>query len=195
METIGSKISKIRKQKGMSQEELSDLSKINLRTLQRIEKNENHPSGNTLRLICETLQINIEEILNYGKIEDNNYLMFLHLSIISNVIIPLGNIIFPLILWLNKRESIINVDKQGKNILNFQIKKDSTLNSFINEYKLDIFNDNQIDLRISALKIALFRTIDFECERIISSINSSNISIFGEDMSSGTNLAASLLFD
>jgi uncharacterized Tic20 family protein len=47
--------------------------------------------------------------------------MFLHLSIISNVIIPLGNIIFPLILWLNKRESIINLDSQGKNILNFQI--------------------------------------------------------------------------
>jgi transcriptional regulator with XRE-family HTH domain len=63
METIGSKISKIRKQKGMSQEELSDLSKINLRTLQRIEKDENQPSGNTLRLICETLQINIEEII------------------------------------------------------------------------------------------------------------------------------------
>lgn len=131
METIGSKISKIRKQKGMSQEELSDLSKINLRTLQRIEKNENHPSGNTLRLICETLQINIEEILNYGKIEDNNYLMFLHLSIISNIIIPLGNIIFPLILWLNKRESIINVDKQGKNILNFQILFSIVSNLFI----------------------------------------------------------------
>jgi uncharacterized Tic20 family protein len=121
METIGSKISKIRKQKGMSQEELSDLSKINLRTLQRIEKDENQPSGNTLRLICETLQINIEEIINYGKIEDNSYLMFLHLSIISALIIPLGNIVSPLILWLNKRRNIINVDIQGKNILNFQI--------------------------------------------------------------------------
>ena len=121
METIGSKISKIRKQKGMSQEELSDLSKINVRTLQRIEKDENQPSGNTLRLICETLQINIEEIINYGKIEDNSYLMFLHLSIISALIIPLGNIVSPLILWLNKRRNIINVDIQGKNILNFQI--------------------------------------------------------------------------
>ena len=40
METIGTKISKIRKQKGMSQEELADMSKINLRTLQRIEKYE-----------------------------------------------------------------------------------------------------------------------------------------------------------
>ena len=31
METIGSKISRIRKQKGMTQEELSELAKINLR--------------------------------------------------------------------------------------------------------------------------------------------------------------------
>lgn len=121
METIGTKISKIRKQKGMSQEKLADLSKINLRTLQRIEKDENEPRGNTLKQICEVLKINIEELLDYGKIEDKSYLIFLHLSIISNIIIPLGNIILPLILWLNKRDSIIEVNNQGKNILNFQI--------------------------------------------------------------------------
>ncbi|WP_396151622.1 DUF4870 domain-containing protein [Flavobacterium sp.] len=158
METIGSKISKIRKQKGMSQEELSDLSKINLRTLQRIEKDENQPSGNTLRLICETLQINIEEIINYGKIEDNSYLMFLHLSIISNVIIPLGNIIFPLILWLNKRESIINVDKQGKNILNFQILFSivSNLLFFVTAYfKISHTFNTEILLYTSLMLIAL----------------------------------------
>lgn len=121
METIGSKISKIRKQKGMSQEELSELAKINLRTIQRIEKDENEPRGNTLKSICEALKINIEEITSYGKEEDNTYLIFLHLSIISALIIPLGNIVSPLILWLNKRRNIINVDIQGKNILNFQI--------------------------------------------------------------------------
>lgn len=121
METIGSKISKIRKQKGMSQEELSDLSKINLRTLQRIEKDENEPRGNTLKQICEALKINIEELIDYGKTEDRGYLVLLHLSIILNLIIPLGNIILPLILWLNKRDAIIDVNDQGKNILNFQI--------------------------------------------------------------------------
>lgn len=121
METIGNKISKIRKQKGMSQEELSDLSKINLRTLQRIEKDENQPSGNTLKSICDVLQLNVEDLMDYGKSEDNSYLMFLHLSIISNIVIPLGNIILPLILWLNKRDKILNVNHQGKNILNFQI--------------------------------------------------------------------------
>ena len=121
METIGKKISKIRKQKGMSQEELSDLSKINLRTLQRIEKDENEPRGNTLKQICDILNINIEDLVDYGKQEDNKYLIFLHLSIITNIFLPLGNIILPLILWLNKKEKIIDVNNQGKNILNFQI--------------------------------------------------------------------------
>ena len=60
METIGSKISKIRKQKGMSQEELSELAKINLRTIQRIEKDENEPRGNTLKLICEALKLQLK---------------------------------------------------------------------------------------------------------------------------------------
>ena len=106
METIGSKISKIRKQKGMTQEELSDLSKINLRTLQRIEKDENEPRGNTLKQICEALKIPIEELVDYGKIEDSFYLFFLHFSVLSVIIIPLGNIIFPLILWINKKDSI-----------------------------------------------------------------------------------------
>jgi transcriptional regulator with XRE-family HTH domain len=121
METIGSKISKIRKQKGMSQEQLSDLSKINLRTLQRIEKDENEPRGNTLKQICEALKIPIEELVDYGKTEDSLYLFFLHFSVLSVIIIPLGNIIFPLILWINKKDSIYDVNKQGKNILNFQI--------------------------------------------------------------------------
>ena len=71
METIGTKISKIRKQKGMSQEELADMSKINLRTLQRIEKDENEPRGNTLKQLCEVLKINIEDLLDYGKKEEN----------------------------------------------------------------------------------------------------------------------------
>lgn len=131
METIGTKISKIRKQKGMSQEELSDLSKINLRTLQRIEKDENEPRGNTLKSICDVLQINIEELVDYGKTEDNSYLMFMHLSIISNVVIPLGNIVLPLIFWQNKKDKYLNVDAQGKNILNFQIAFSIVNNSIL----------------------------------------------------------------
>ena len=40
------------------------------------------------------------------------------------------------------------------------IKNDPTLNFFINEAKIDIFNNHQVDLRINAIKLALFKLID-----------------------------------
>ena len=70
MNALGIKILEIRKRKGFSQEELSDLAKINLRTLQRIEKGETVPHGNTLKNLCQVLELNIEDILDYGKVED-----------------------------------------------------------------------------------------------------------------------------
>lgn len=121
METIGRKIAEIRKQKGLTQEEVSEQAKINLRTLQRIEKGETDPRGNSLKGICEALNINIEDIVDYGKVEDRNYLMFLHLSVMALAVIPFGNIILPLILWLNKRDKVQLAHKQGTNIINYQI--------------------------------------------------------------------------
>ncbi len=115
----------------MSQEQLADLSKINLRTLQRIEKGDNEPRGNTLKQICEVLNINIEELVDYGKVDDRKYLIFLHLSVMTGIIIPLGNIILPAILWLNKRDRIVDVDVHGKSILNFQILFTILVNVFL----------------------------------------------------------------
>ena len=67
MDFIGRKISEARKTKGITQEELAELSNVNLRTIQRIENNENEPRGKTLNLICEVLQINTQELLrNYA---------------------------------------------------------------------------------------------------------------------------------
>lgn len=121
METIGKRIAEIRKQKGLTQEEVAESAKINLRTLQRIEKDETEPRGNSLKGICEALEINIEDLVDYGKTEDRTYLVYMHLSVMSSVFIPLGNIILPLILWLNKKDRIVSVSAQGKNIINFQI--------------------------------------------------------------------------
>ena len=36
-------------------------------------------------------------------------------------VLPLGNIILPLILWLSNKNKVDLVNEQGKNILNFQI--------------------------------------------------------------------------
>ena len=121
MNSIGDKILEIRKRKGLSQEELSTLSKINLRTLQRIEKGETEPQGNTIKQICNVLEVNIEDILDYGKKEDNNFLILFHLSVLCFLILPLGNIILPTILWLTKRDKIFGLNEAGADLLNFQI--------------------------------------------------------------------------
>ncbi len=64
MNTIGQIIHDSRKSKGLTQEELAELSKVNLRTIQRLENNENEPRGKTLQLICEVLNLEIEEVKN-----------------------------------------------------------------------------------------------------------------------------------
>lgn len=121
METIGAKILEIRKRKGLTQEELADMAGINLRTLQRIEKNETEPRGNTLKMLCSILDVNVEDIIDYGKQEDNRYLSFFNLSVLSFVIIPLGNLIIPGILWFTKRDKITGLNNHGADLLNFQI--------------------------------------------------------------------------
>ncbi len=121
MNEIGVKIKHIRKLKGFSQEELAEAAKVNLRTIQRIENNESEPRGKTLILLCEVLEINTEDILDYGKQIDKSYLVLFHLSVITFLAIPIGNIIIPLILWVNKKDKIIGLKKIGANLLNFQI--------------------------------------------------------------------------
>ncbi|WP_179336142.1 helix-turn-helix domain-containing protein [Winogradskyella costae] len=121
MKEIGKKIKELRKKKGLSQEELAESSKVNLRTIQRIENNESEPRGKTLNLICEVLNINAEDILDYGKQADKSYLIIFHLSVIAFLAIPVGNIILPLILWMNKKDRIIGLKQIGANLLNFQI--------------------------------------------------------------------------
>jgi len=72
MNIIGKKISETRKSKGLTQEELAELSKVNLRTIQRIENNESEPRGKTLILICEVLDIDIEDLINRKKQTEGN---------------------------------------------------------------------------------------------------------------------------
>jgi hypothetical protein len=47
--------------------------------------------------------------------------MIAHLSALSGFVIPFGNILGPLIVWLVKKEEMSFVDDQGKEALNFNI--------------------------------------------------------------------------
>lgn len=51
----------------------------------------------------------------------NSLAMWCHLSTFAGVVVPLGNFIAPLVIWLLKKDEDPLVDDQGKEALNFQI--------------------------------------------------------------------------
>lgn len=53
--------------------------------------------------------------------EDRQMLLVMHLSQLLNLITGFGGLIAPLILWQVKKDEIINMDEQGKQVVNFQL--------------------------------------------------------------------------
>jgi len=66
---LGKKISEIRKQKGLTQEELVEQCNINVRTIQRIEAGEVTPRSYTVKVILEALGVSINEISQEENLE------------------------------------------------------------------------------------------------------------------------------
>jgi hypothetical protein len=60
--------------------------------------------------------------------EERNWAMTCHLASFAGYVLPLGNIIGPLVAWLMKRDEFPLVDDQGKEALNFQISMTIYLN-------------------------------------------------------------------
>lgn len=53
--------------------------------------------------------------------QERTWALMTHLSTFSGYVIPFGNVLGPLIIWLIKREQMPLVDQHGKEALNFQI--------------------------------------------------------------------------
>jgi uncharacterized Tic20 family protein len=53
--------------------------------------------------------------------DEQNWAMGCHLAALSGFVIPFGNIVGPLLVWLIKRADYPQVDRHGKEALNFQI--------------------------------------------------------------------------
>ncbi len=51
---------------------------------------------------------------------DKNIATVLHLSTLTQYIIPFGNYIFPIVIWSSKKESDF-IDDNGKKVMNFQL--------------------------------------------------------------------------
>jgi transcriptional regulator with XRE-family HTH domain len=79
---LGPKIKELRKKEGLTQLDLSEKSGLSLRTIQRIENNENKPSVYSLRKIGEVLdyKFNLKEfniMKNIFEKENRNYLFLI----------------------------------------------------------------------------------------------------------------------
>jgi uncharacterized Tic20 family protein len=53
--------------------------------------------------------------------DERTWAMLCHISTLSGFIIPFGNIIAPLIIWMIKKDEFPLVADQGKEVVNFQI--------------------------------------------------------------------------
>ena len=109
---IGNKLSELRKKKGLTQEELAIRCGVNVRSIQRIEAGTVSPRVATLKLIGAELDYEIP----FDENDDTKFwLLTLHLS--NFLTIP----IFPLIIWALKKDENPEIDRQGKDVINFQI--------------------------------------------------------------------------
>lgn len=106
---LGQKIVSARKQKGLTQEQLAELTNITVRTIQRIENGQTTPRAYTLKTIAAALDTSFEE-LNAGnadkqvtqtlpavsKEEDSkHFLQMLCLSCFSYLVVPFVHFLVP----------------------------------------------------------------------------------------------------
>ncbi|WP_299536822.1 serine hydrolase [Ulvibacterium sp.] len=114
-----------RKLKGYSQEDLSEKTNVAVRTIQRIEKGNTKPHLQTIKLLAAALEIKVEDllVLENPKIENlqKKWLLLLHGTPILGLVLPLCNVLFPLFLWIHKREDNPIYDAHGRRVINFQI--------------------------------------------------------------------------
>src|SRR5918994_1806677 len=109
---LGLKITELRQQKGFTQEKLAEYCEVSTRTVQRIESGEVEPRSFTRNSLSNILEF------DFGKEKTNNeniWLALLHLSSVVCIVF------IPLLLWSWKKDQSYKIDRQGREVLNFQI--------------------------------------------------------------------------
>lgn len=118
-----SKLALYRRKKGMTQENLAELSGVTTRTIQRIEKGSVVPHIQTLKILADCLEIDPELLMDEpeGTANTASITPLFHLLALIGLCLPVLNILLPFLLWLLKREENQEYNQQGKQVLNFQL--------------------------------------------------------------------------
>lgn len=115
---LGLKVAELRQQKKISQELLAEACEVSTRTIQRIESGEVDPRTHTLTMLSTALEFDFGQ---NNTQNENLWLTLLHLS--SIFCIP----VIALLIWSWKKSQSYKIDKQGRQVLNFQITMTLTL--------------------------------------------------------------------
>jgi len=122
MET-GKLIKELRIKKGITQEELADLTELSARTIQRIENGEVDPRAYTLQMIAKALEVEFSIFTENGSNEDEdledinkrNWLALIHLSGLLPLFIP------TIIIWNRKKTEIKEITDHYHSVMRFQL--------------------------------------------------------------------------
>ena len=109
---LGLKITELRQQKGLTQEKLAEYCDVSTRTIQRIESGEVEPRSFTRNSLSNILEVDL------GKEKTENESLWLTVLHLSSVVCIL---FIPLLLWSWKKDQSYKIDRQGREVLNFQI--------------------------------------------------------------------------
>jgi uncharacterized Tic20 family protein/DNA-binding XRE family transcriptional regulator len=109
---LGLKVSELRQQKALTQEQLAERCEVSARTIQRIESGEVDPRAYTLHCLGEALEFDFGE---ENTSNENLWLAILHLSSMFCILIV------PLLLWSWKKNQSYKIEQHGRHVLNFQI--------------------------------------------------------------------------
>jgi len=124
-----SKLAVYRRKKGLTQEQLADLSGVTTRTIQRIEKGAVVPHIQTLKMLADCLDIETELLMDKPEgiipltahSHKPNLLPLFHLLGLIGLVMPGLNIALPFILWILKKDENTAYDQQGKQVINFHL--------------------------------------------------------------------------
>lgn len=109
---IGLKVAELRSEKNMTQEQLAEYCQVSTRTIQRIESGEVEPRAYTRNSLSNILEF------DFGRNNTENegfWLATLHMSSMFLIVL------IPLLLWSWKKNQSYEIDRQGRQVLNFQI--------------------------------------------------------------------------
>ena len=109
---LGLKIAELRQQQGLTQEKLAEYCEVSARTIQRIESGEVEPRAFTRNSLSNILAF------DFGKENTNNQSFWLALLHLSSAVCT---VFIPLLLWSWKKDQSYRIDRQGREVLNFQI--------------------------------------------------------------------------